>query len=104
MPERAVFCLRGRAHMCTIYTPFYCFTVLTFCCGFPWSPMQRMQFHLTPDQTQSLRRASTSTGLAMAEIVRRALDAYLLATQPHRQPQPRPRGHHTVHCPPWEGL
>ena len=41
--------------------------------------MIRVNTHLTNQQLNRLRALSVSTGLPVAEIVRRAIDAYLLA-------------------------
>ena len=40
--------------------------------------MIRANFHLTEQQAEQLRRESDKTGLSVAELIRRAVDAYLL--------------------------
>ena len=39
--------------------------------------MQRINLHLTKQQVKALRQVCRSTGLSLAELVRRAIDAYL---------------------------
>jgi predicted transcriptional regulator len=39
--------------------------------------MKRVNFHLTEDQTRRLHERATATGLKVAEMIRRAVDAYL---------------------------
>ena len=39
--------------------------------------MKRVQYHLTDKQLAALRALSKKTGLAVADIIRRAVDAYL---------------------------
>lgn len=39
--------------------------------------MKRTNVHLTEPQLKALEKVSKSTGLSVAEIIRRAVDAYL---------------------------
>lgn len=39
--------------------------------------MVRVNYHLTTHQLAALRARSTKTGLTVAELIRRAVDAYL---------------------------
>jgi Arc/MetJ-type ribon-helix-helix transcriptional regulator len=39
--------------------------------------MKRVNFHLTGRQLERLRKLSESRGLAVAELIRRAVDAWL---------------------------
>jgi predicted DNA-binding protein len=39
--------------------------------------MKKLNFYLTEKQYQKLQEISRSTGLTMAEIIRRAMDMYL---------------------------
>jgi predicted DNA-binding protein len=39
--------------------------------------MNRVNFHLTDEQRDRLRSLSERTGLTVAELIRRAVDAYL---------------------------
>jgi hypothetical protein len=42
-----------------------------------YTPMQRINFHLTKEQIAQLRRLSKRTGLTVAELIRRAVDEFL---------------------------
>jgi predicted DNA-binding protein len=39
--------------------------------------MHRVNFHLTEQQQKLLKKLSKKTGLSVAELIRRAIDAYL---------------------------
>jgi predicted DNA-binding protein len=39
--------------------------------------MKRVQYHLTESQIERLKAISKETGLSFAEVIRRAIDAYL---------------------------
>jgi predicted DNA-binding protein len=39
--------------------------------------MKRVQYHLTEDQIERLKAVCERTGLSFAEVIRRAVDAYL---------------------------
>jgi hypothetical protein len=39
--------------------------------------MKRVNYHLTQKQIEALRAVSTATGLSVAELIRRAVDAWL---------------------------
>jgi len=39
--------------------------------------MKRISWHLTEQQLEALRRKSRETGLSVAELIRRSIDAYL---------------------------
>jgi predicted DNA-binding protein len=39
--------------------------------------MQRVNYHLTEDQVARLKALSDKTGLSVAELIRRAVDAFL---------------------------
>ena len=39
--------------------------------------MKRISYHLTEPQIKALKQRSRETGLAVAELIRRAVDAYL---------------------------
>jgi predicted DNA-binding protein len=39
--------------------------------------MKRVQYHLTEDQIGRLKAVCEETGLSFAEVIRRAIDAYL---------------------------
>lgn len=39
--------------------------------------MIRVNYHLTDSQLAALRKRSSKTGLTVAELIRRAVDAYL---------------------------
>jgi len=39
--------------------------------------MKRISLHLTEQQLQALRQRSKETGLSIAELIRRSVDAYL---------------------------
>lgn len=39
--------------------------------------MQRVNYHLTDGQVAALKAMSERTGLTVAELIRRAIDAYL---------------------------
>jgi predicted DNA-binding protein len=39
--------------------------------------MKRVQFHLTEKQIKQLKDLSKKTGLSVAELIRRAVDAFL---------------------------
>jgi predicted DNA-binding protein len=39
--------------------------------------MKRVNYHLTDDQIAKLQSLSEKTGLSVAELIRRAIDAYL---------------------------
>lgn len=43
--------------------------------------MTRVNFHLTGRQVERLRAESRRTGLAVADLIRRAVDAYLKAAK-----------------------
>ncbi len=49
---------------------------------------ERTNIYLTSRQKKQLERRSRSEGLPMAEIIRRALDAYLAWDDPTYQPTP----------------
>jgi hypothetical protein len=40
-------------------------------------PMHRVNFHLTVQQQAALKKLSKATGLTVAELIRRAVDAHL---------------------------
>jgi predicted DNA-binding protein len=40
--------------------------------------MKRVNYHLTDDQLRKLRQLSKSTGLSVAEIIRRAVDRFII--------------------------
>ena len=44
----------------------------------------RVNFHLTVSEIESLRALATSTGLSVADLIRRAVDAYLANQQRKR--------------------
>lgn len=46
-------------------------------CGVYTRGMQRVNYHLTEKQIAALRNLSAKTGLTVAELIRRAVDAYL---------------------------
>ena len=39
--------------------------------------MKPVTYHLTDDEIEKLRQLSAKTGLSVAELIRRAVDAYL---------------------------
>lgn len=39
--------------------------------------LKRVNYHLTVEQVKKLKRISKSTGLSVAEIIRRAVDEYI---------------------------
>lgn len=41
--------------------------------------MKRVNYHLTEKQLEDLRKASEKSGLSVAELIRRAVDAFLKA-------------------------
>ena len=50
--------------------------------------MVKINLYITVPQMARLVELKQETGMAYAEIVRRALDAYLTATQPVASPKP----------------
>jgi len=52
---------------------------------------ERTNIYLTPRQKKQLEKRSQEDDLPMAEIVRRALDAYLAWDDPTYTPQPKPQ-------------
>jgi predicted DNA binding CopG/RHH family protein len=46
-------------------------------CGVYDVGMRRVNYHLTEQQIAALRKLAGKTGLSVAELVRRAIDAYL---------------------------
>lgn len=42
-----------------------------------YTPMVRTNYHMTEQQAAALRRMAKSTGLPMAELVRRAVEAFV---------------------------
>lgn len=47
--------------------------------------MQRVNFHLTEDQVARLKALSEKTGLSVAELIRRAVDALLAKQEKERR-------------------
>lgn len=43
----------------------------------------RVNFHLTVTELEALRARSEATGLSVADMIRRAVDAYLAKTRKH---------------------
>ena len=51
--------------------------------------MERTHTHLTPAQKAGLRSLSEATGAPIAELIRRAVDAYLIAAKRVRKKRTR---------------
>jgi len=51
---------------------------------------ERINVYVTPRQKEQLEKRSQEEGLPMAEIIRRALDAYLAWDDPTYAPVPKP--------------
>jgi predicted DNA-binding protein len=47
--------------------------------------MKRTNIHLAPDQIERLREAAERKGVSVAELVRRAIEAYLDAEERRRK-------------------
>lgn len=47
--------------------------------------MNRVNFHLTEQQVERLKAESERTGLSVAELIRRAIDAYLAKVEKSRR-------------------
>lgn len=45
--------------------------------------MKRVNYHLTDHQLKRLKRISKTSGLTVAELIRRAIDAFLLKQYDH---------------------
>ncbi len=61
---------------------------------------ERTNIYLTPRQKQQLEKRSREDDLSMAEIIRRALDAYLAWDDPTYIPQPLPQTRNAHSSPP----
>ena len=53
--------------------------------------MKRTNLYLTEKQVERLQRRAEKEGLAIAELVRRAVDAFLAWDDPTYTPQPKPQ-------------
>lgn len=49
--------------------------------------MKRTNIHLAPDQLERLREAAERKGVSVAELVRRAIEAYLDADERRKKKQ-----------------
>jgi hypothetical protein len=54
-------------------------------------PKERTNIYITERQRKQLEKRSQEEDLPMAEIIRRALDAYLAWDDPTYTPEPKPR-------------
>jgi hypothetical protein len=63
--------------------------------------MKRTNLYLTEKQVERLKERAEREGLAFAELVRRAVDAYLAWDDPTYHPHPSPKQGRPVH-PPYE--
>jgi hypothetical protein len=52
---------------------------------------ERINVYVTPRQKEQLEKRSQEEGLPMAEIIRRAIDAYLAWDDPTYAPVPKPQ-------------
>jgi predicted DNA-binding protein len=50
--------------------------------------MIRANYHLTEQQVERLKARSRETGLSVAELIRRAVDAYLAKSEKSRKGKP----------------
>lgn len=57
---------------------------------------ERTNIYITQRQKQRLEKRSEEEGLPMAEIIRRALDAYLAWDDPTYQPHPTPKSRNAL--------
>lgn len=53
--------------------------------------MKRTNFYLTEKQVERLHERSEKEGLAVSELIRRAVDAFLAWDDPGYVPQPKPQ-------------
>ena len=53
--------------------------------------MRRTNLYLTETQVERLQKRAEREGLAVAELVRRAIDAFLAWDDPTYTPQPKPQ-------------
>ena len=53
--------------------------------------MRRTNVYLTEKQVERLHLRASQEGVAIAEVIRRALDVYLAWDDPTYAPQPKPR-------------
>ena len=52
--------------------------------------MKRTNVYLTEKQVERLHRRASQEGIAIAELIRRAIDTYLAWDDPAYAPQPKP--------------
>jgi hypothetical protein len=62
--------------------------------------MKRTNLYLTEKQVERLQRRAEKEGLAIAELVRRAVDAFLAWDDPAYTPQPKPQTRNAHSSPP----
>ena len=61
--------------------------------------MKRTNLYLTEKQVERLHERAEQEGLALAELVRRAVDAFLAWDYPAYVPQPKPQTRHAHSSP-----
>ena len=61
--------------------------------------MKRTNLYLTEKQLERLKARSEKEGLSLAELVRRAVDAYLAWDDPTYTPQPQPQKRNALSSP-----
>jgi hypothetical protein len=61
---------------------------------------ERINIYVTTRQKEQLEKRSQKEGLPMAEIIRRALDAYLAWDDPTYTPVPKPQTRNAYSSPP----
>jgi hypothetical protein len=61
--------------------------------------MKRTNVYVTSIQLERLRKQAEQEGVAMAELIRRAIDAFLAWNDPTYTPQPKPHTGNAVHPP-----
>ncbi len=62
--------------------------------------MRRTNLYLTEKQVERLHQQAEKEGLAVAELVRRAVDAFLAWDDPTYTPHPRPQTRNAHSSPP----
>jgi hypothetical protein len=66
--------------------------------------MRRTNVYLTEKQVERLHVRASQEGLAIAELIRRAIDAFLAWDDPTYTPQPKPQIRKAHSSPPQKGL
>src|SRR5690348_5957507 len=79
-----------------VYTQYCCMSSMK---GLESMPQKRTNLYLPELQLKKLHERSEREHLPLAELIRRAIDAYLAWDDPNYQPHPRPQTRNAFHPP-----